>query len=65
MCVKSVPIHIKFFTVVNGSYFITDGYLFVETVGKILGGYISKLLNMEVTQISLLAFLMLKKLVEI
>jgi|TARA_X000000950_G_C13409404_1_gene455437 hypothetical protein len=65
MCVKSVRIHIKFFIVANGNYFIKDGYLSVEIVGKKLGGYITKHLNMEVTQIFLLGFLMLKKLAKI
>ena len=30
MCVKSVRIHIKFFIVANGNYFIKDGYLSVS-----------------------------------
>ena len=65
MCVKSVRIHIKFFIVANGNYFIKDGYLSVETVGKTLRRYITKLLSMVVTQFFLLGFLMLKKLAKI
>lgn len=65
MCVKFVRIHIKFSIVANGNYFIKDGYLSAQTVGKILGVYITKHLNMVVTQISLLGFLILKKLIKI